>query len=113
MPSARIGECVTLTGDIKKQNMRLMISPSFVLGFILATLYGSVFHFISGGDAARLALFFLASWIGFALGHITGDILNIELLDMGPLNALNATIGAVVALLVARLLTRPTKRAQG
>ncbi|PJF42465.1 MAG: hypothetical protein CUN55_10000 [Phototrophicales bacterium] len=90
-----------------------MVSPSFVLGFILATLYGSLFHFISGGDAARLALFFLASWIGFALGHITGDILNVEILDMGPLNALNATIGAFVALFVTRLLTRPTNRTRG
>lgn len=88
-----------------------MVSPSFVLGFVLATLYGSLFHFISGGDAARLALFFLASWLGFSLGHITGDILEIEFLDMGPLNALNATIGAGIALLVARILTRPANRA--
>lgn len=83
-----------------------MPSPAFVLGFLIATLYGAGFHVISGGDVRRLALFFLASWIGFALGHITGDLLEIELLDVGPLNMLNATVGAVVALIAARILTR-------
>ncbi|NDJ86870.1 MAG: hypothetical protein GYB66_13385 [Chloroflexi bacterium] len=84
-----------------------MPGPSVVFGFLLATFYGSTFHFVSGGDVRRLALFFLASWIGFALGHITGDLLAVELLDIGPLNALNASLGSFVALIVARMLTRP------
>jgi uncharacterized membrane protein YeaQ/YmgE (transglycosylase-associated protein family) len=83
-----------------------MPGPSIVFGFVLATLYGSAFHFISGGDARRLALFLLAGWIGFALGHITGDLLNVSFLDVGSLNMLNATIGAFVALVVARFLTK-------
>ncbi|MBZ0315802.1 MAG: hypothetical protein DPW16_01440 [Chloroflexi bacterium] len=82
-----------------------MPGPSIVFGFIIATLYGSIFHFITGGDARRLAVFLLASWIGFALGHITGDLLNINFLDIGSLNMLNATLGSVVALVVARFLT--------
>lgn len=86
-----------------------MFGPPFVLGFVIATFYGSTFHLISGGDARRLALFFMASWIGFGLGHITGDLLAIELLDLGSLNALNASIGAITALIVARILTRPNE----
>ncbi|MBI5929291.1 MAG: hypothetical protein HY862_08285 [Chloroflexi bacterium] len=82
-----------------------MPGPSIVFGFVVATLYGAVFHFISGGDARRLAVFLLASWIGFALGHITGDLLSINLLDIGSLNMLNGTIGSFVALIVARFLT--------
>ena len=87
-----------------------MFGPSFVLGLVLSTFYGSTFHFISGGDARRLALFFMASWMGFGLGHITGDLLAIEFLDIGSLNALNATIGAITALIAARILTRPSTR---
>jgi hypothetical protein len=87
-----------------------MPAPAFVFGFILATFYGSTFHFISGGDARRLALFLLASWIGFALGHITGDLLGVEFLDIGSLNMLNATLGSGIALVVARILTRPTTK---
>ncbi len=83
-----------------------MPGPSFVFGFVLATFYGSAFHFVVGGDVRRLALFFLASWIGFALGHISGDLLGVEFLDIGPLNMLNATVGAFVALIVAAILTR-------
>lgn len=82
-----------------------MPGPSIVFGFVIATLYGSAFHFVAGGDARRLAVFLLASWIGFALGHITGDLLNVNLLDIGSLNMLNATFGSLVALIVARFLT--------
>ena len=85
-----------------------MPAPTIVFGFVVATLYGAIFHFISNGDVRRLALFFLASWIGFALGHITGDLLDVDLLDIGALNMLNATLGAVIALVLARILTRPT-----
>jgi hypothetical protein len=83
-------------------------SPSIVFSFILATLYGAAFHFLSGGDARRLALFLLAAWLGFALGQAFGDIIGMTLLDIGPLHMLAATIGAWLALVVARLLTRQT-----
>lgn len=82
-----------------------MPGPSIVFGFVIANFYGSVFHFLVGGDARRLAVFLLASWLGFALGHITGDLLNVNFLDIGSLNMLNATFGALVALVVARFLT--------
>lgn len=83
-----------------------MPSPSVVFGFTLATLCGSLFHLISGGDARRLALFLIASWIGFALGHITGDLLGVSIFDIGPLHTVNAIIGALVALVAAWILTR-------
>ncbi len=82
-----------------------MPSPSVVFGFILATLYGAIFHFILGGDARRLALFLLAGWLGFTLGHIFGVIFGVSALSIGPLRAFSATLGAWLALLAARLLT--------
>ena len=82
-----------------------MPSPSVVFGFILATLYGAVFHFVLGGDARRLAFFLLAGWLGFTLGHIFGLIFGVNVLNIGPLRTLSATLGAWLALLVARLLT--------
>jgi uncharacterized membrane protein YeaQ/YmgE (transglycosylase-associated protein family) len=82
-----------------------------VFSFILATLYGSAFHVISGGDARRLALFLLAGWVGFAVGHGFGEAFTITLLDIGPLHILPATVGAWIALALARILTRqPTRR---
>lgn len=82
-----------------------MPGPSILFGFVLATLFGSVFHLLVGGDVRRLALFLLASWIGFALGHITGDLIGVDLFDIGPLNMLNATMGAGLAMVIAMILT--------
>ena len=89
-----------------------MFSPSFVFSFILATLYGAAFHLVSGGDARRLALFLLAAWLGFGMGHVLGEVFNVVLLDVGPLHILSATIGAWLALVVARILTRQPARAR-
>jgi hypothetical protein len=83
-----------------------MPGPAIAFGFVLATLYGALFHVLSGGDARRLALFLLASWVGFALGHITGDLLDVEFLDMGTINMLNALAGSLGALFLVQIFTR-------
>jgi hypothetical protein len=82
-----------------------MPSPSVTFGFILATLYGSLFHVIVGGDARRLALYLLTGWIGFALGHLFGVIFAITVFDIGPLHVLAATLGAWSAMAAARFLS--------
>jgi uncharacterized membrane protein YeaQ/YmgE (transglycosylase-associated protein family) len=87
-----------------------MPEPSIVFSFILATLYGAAFHLVSGGDARRLALFLLVAWLGFALGHGLGEMFGVTLMDIGPLHMLPATVGAWLALVVARLLTRQPSR---
>jgi len=88
--------------------------PTLTFGFILATLYGAMFHFMLGGDMRRLALYLLASWIGFALGQVIGGTLGISLLSIGSLYILPATLGAVIALVMAYFLTarRTTNRSR-
>ncbi len=87
-----------------------MPGPTIIFSFILATLYGAAFHLVSGGDARRLALFLLAAWLGFGLGHALGELFDLTLLDIGSLHMLPATVGAWLALVVARLLTRSAGR---
>ena len=79
-----------------------MTWAAYLLGFILSTLYGAAFHFLVGGNFRRLVLFMLAGWLGFALGHLVGDYFGIDVLAIGPLNVLTATIGAGLALIGAR-----------
>jgi uncharacterized membrane protein YjjP (DUF1212 family) len=87
-----------------------LLTPIVTLGFILATLYGAVFHLIFGGDARRLALFLLSGWVGFALGHMIGAILEINIFNI---HVASATGGALIALLAARVLSaRQAQRRQ-
>jgi len=80
-------------------------SPSLTLSFILATLYGSAFHFLFGGDARRLAFFLIAGWLGFALGQAFGVAFGVDVFDIGVLHTFAATFGALLALFAARILT--------
>jgi hypothetical protein len=86
-------------------------SPSVVLGFILATLYGAAFHLIFGGNTRQLALYLLASWLGFGLGQVFGATLGLRLFGIGPINTFAATLGAWIALFLTRFLSgrRPAK----
>jgi hypothetical protein len=85
-------------------------NPSVTFSFILATLFGAIFHLIAGGDARRLALFLLSGWVGFSLGHILGVIFEINILNIGPLRIVAASVGALVALIVAHVLTTSRTR---
>ncbi|MBX3086310.1 MAG: hypothetical protein KF716_32035 [Anaerolineae bacterium] len=87
-----------------------MPTPAVILGFILATLYGAVFHLIRGGELRRLALFLLASWLGFGLGQFFGTIGGFKLLSIGQINTFSATLGAWLALLAAHFLTNIPKQ---
>ncbi len=89
-----------------------MPGPTTTFGFILATLFGAVFHLIMGGDARRLALFLLAGWVGFGLGHVLGAVFGINILNIGTLHIFTAAIGALIALFVAHFLTSNRTRNQ-
>lgn len=89
-----------------------MPGPTVVFGFILATLLGASFHLVFGGDARRLAVFLLAGWAGFGIGHVVGVLFGINFLNIGTLRVVAATAGAFIALTTTLVLTpkRPRKR---
>jgi len=78
-----------------------MAIPALILGVILSTLYGTVFHLIFSGSARRFLLYLLAAWTGFGVGHWAGDFLGIQLYRVGALNVLTATLGAFIAMGIA------------
>lgn len=87
-----------------------MPGPALTLGFIVATLLGTTFHMVVGGDARRLALFLLSGWIGFALGQLFGQMFGVSILRIGQLYFFSAVLGGLVALVVAFVLTRRERR---
>lgn len=80
-------------------------ASGLVLGFLLATAYGAGFHLLLGGPARRILLYTLSAWIGFALGHFLGDLLNIDILKLGAVHLFSASLGAWIALISSWLLS--------
>lgn len=83
-----------------------MPGPTLTYAFILSTLYGAGFHLIFGGGALRLVVFLFAGWLGFALGHIGGMVMRVQIFQMGAIQFLTASIGAILALFIGHLLTK-------
>lgn len=69
-------------------------ASGLVLGFLLATIYGAAFHLVFGGPIKRIPLYLLAAWFGFFVGQFVGDFLNIEILKLGKIHLLSASVGA-------------------
>jgi hypothetical protein len=79
-----------------------MLSPALALGAVLATAYATLFHLRQRGDIPALQRYLLAAWIGFAGGHILGNMVGIRWFQVGHLNILDGTLGAIAALLIAK-----------
>ena len=73
-------------------------ASGLILGFLLATAYGAGFHFLLGGPARRIILYLITAWVGFAVGHFVGDLLNLTFLRLGALQLFSASVGAWLAL---------------
>ena len=75
-----------------------MSIPTLFLGLVLSTLYGSLFHIWRGGNAGRLLYYLVLAWIGFWLGHLIGNFLNVSFDTIGQLHFVFATLGSVIFL---------------
>ncbi len=76
-------------------------ASGLVLGFLLATIYGAGFHLIFGGPIKRILVYLAAAWLGFFAGQFLGDFFNFELLKLGKIHLVSATLGAWAFLLMA------------
>ena len=81
-----------------------MTTPAYLISIILATLYGTVFHLYKGGDASRILLYVVASWMGVIIGHNVSQIVGASIYSIGPLNAGMASLGSGLALVLAHWL---------
>ncbi len=83
-----------------------MTTPAYLISIILATLYGTVFHLYKGGDASRILLYVVSSWMGFIIGHNVSPIVGASIYSIGPLNAGMASLGSGLALVLAHWLSK-------
>jgi uncharacterized membrane protein YeaQ/YmgE (transglycosylase-associated protein family) len=82
-----------------------MSLPTLILGLILSTLYGALFHLWRGGNAGRLLLYLVLAWVGFWLGQLLGNLLNLSFDTLGQLHLLSSTIGSFTLLFIGHWLS--------
>lgn len=75
-----------------------MTIPSIIIGFVISSLYGAVFHLWRGEGLGRMILYIILAWIGFWLGHFAGNALDWTFLSLGPLRLGAATLGAALTM---------------
>ena len=85
--------------------MDVLLSPSLVFSFLLASLYGAVFHFIWGKRWRDLAIYWVVAVIGFGLGQALFEFLEISIYMIGQVRVVGGTAASWACLLVARWLS--------
>ena len=80
----------------------MVSAPTMVVFLGLSTAYALLFHFIGGRNIQQLILFWLVSVLGFGLGFGVAGLLGVHLFLLGGVPVIEASLGAVLLLLVAR-----------
>lgn len=75
-----------------------MTFPALILGVLISTLLGAIFHFWRGGGAGRFLLYLFLAWIGFWLGHFLADYWALSIDKVGQLHIGFATLGSIISL---------------
>ncbi|MDH4207349.1 MAG: hypothetical protein OEV76_00575 [Anaerolineae bacterium] len=84
--------------------MGMAVSPSLVLSFLLASLYGAVFHFVWGKRWRDLAVYWMVAVVGFAIGQVLFGFLGFSIYLAGEVRVVESTIMSWICLFVARWL---------
>lgn len=82
-----------------------MTLPALLFGFLLASLYGSIFHLFLGGGMGRLLLFLILGWMGFLAGQILASYFAWSFDQVGALHVGTATISSFIFLVVGYWLS--------
>lgn len=89
-----------------------MYLPALILGLLIASLYGALYHLVRNGGFWRLVLYLALAWLGFAAGHFLATWLGWVFLPIGELDTGPATLGSLVFLGAGDWLSRIEIRRQ-
>ena len=87
----------------------MLQAPALLLSLVLASLYGALFYLWQGRRLRDMLFFWLAALVGFASGHIVGALWGFVPWTIGQVHVIEATIVAILFLVIARLLRQEKK----
>lgn len=82
-----------------------MTLPAFLLGLLISTLYGALFHLWRGGGLGRLLLYVVLGWLGFWVGQAAASQWQWTFASVGPLHLGAATLASLAFLGVGHWLS--------
>ena len=78
--------------------------PALVLSLVLASACGAAFYLWRGHGLRQLVFLWLAAVVGFASGHVVGQMWGFVPWTVGQVHVLEATVVALLFLAIAHWL---------
>ncbi|MBT3338530.1 MAG: hypothetical protein HN855_11085 [Anaerolineae bacterium] len=75
-----------------------MTIPSFLLAFVIASLYGALYHLWRGGGPGRILFYLVLAWFGFLGANFLATWQAWHLLPIGSVDIGIGTLGALISL---------------
>ncbi len=89
-----------------------MTIPSLIFAFLIASLYGALYHLIRGGRLGRLLLFLILGWAGFVSGYLLGLWKGWLLFPLGELNFGLSSLGSLIFLVAGDWISQIRVRSE-
>jgi hypothetical protein len=77
----------------------MLEAPSLIFLLLLASIYAAIFQVLKGRQLRHLAVYWLASTLGFVAGDLAGEMLELLPWTLGPIHILEATAGSFLFLI--------------
>jgi uncharacterized membrane protein YeaQ/YmgE (transglycosylase-associated protein family) len=84
-------------------------TPALILSLAIASIYAVAFYLWQGRGLRDLIFFWLAALIGFVTGQLVGQVWGFVPWTVGQVHIIEATVMAVLFLIIARLLRQEKK----
>lgn len=82
----------------------MMQIPGLFVSFVVASIYAAAFFLLLGKRPRDLLFFWLAALVGFASGHVVGDLWDFIPWTIGQVHIIEASVLAILFMLLARWL---------
>lgn len=77
---------------------------SYIFGWLLASLFGALFHLWRNGGIGKLLLYLVLSWLGFFLGHLVLRHYGVKFMSVGDVQIAGGILGSILFLFVGNWL---------